>query len=235
MNQDFLAERFFESLINGDRDQARAIARDAETEYGGPEGVLHDLIWPTYEQVDKLYRNDQMSKIAFQFATRMLRTMADQYAVRLPTTPRTATTVSVFCGGSDGEELGAQMAVDALECAGYTVRFGGGGVASDEILTHVHESRPDVLLMFASAASDLPGIRILLDTLREINACPKTRIVVGGGVFNRAPGLAEEMGAEVCVGSPAELADAIIATRKIPTHASQQIERKPQVLQRKAA
>lgn len=228
MNQDFLAERFFESLIGGHREESRAIARDAEAVFGGVEGVLRDLIWPAYEQVDKLYRNDQLSTIAFQFATRLLRTMADQYAVRLSAGAKNNTTVSVFCGGSDGEELGAQMAVDALESAGFTVRYGGGGVAADEILAHVHETRPDVLLMFAAAASDLPGIRMLMDTLREINACPTTRLVVGGGIFNRAPGLAEEMGAEVCVGTPSELAEAIIESRRTPAVA-QQIERKPTV------
>lgn len=234
MNQDFLSERFFEALIGGDRELSRQVAREAEPEFGGPEGVLSELIWPTFEKLDKLHRNDQLSRLGFQFATRLLRAMVDQYAVRLPAALRNQVTVSVFCGESQGEELGAQMAVDVLESAGFTVRFGGGGIASDEILAHVHENRPDILLMFSSAASDLPAIRILLDTLREINACPTTRLVVGGGVFNRAPGLAEEMGAEVCVGSPIELADAIVKARRgVPV--TQQIERKPAVLEKRRA
>lgn len=234
MNQDFLSERFFEALIAGDRDASRQVARESEPEFGGPEGVLSELIWPTFEKLDKLHRNDQLTKLSFQFATRLLRSMVDQYAVRLPAGMKNQVTVSVFCGATDEEELGAQMAVDVLESAGFSVRFGGGGIASDEVLAHVHESRPDVLLMFSSAASDLPGIRILLDTLKEINASPTTRLVVGGGVFNRAPGLADEMGAEVCVGSPIELADAIIRARRGGT-VTQQIERKPAVMEKRRA
>lgn len=233
MNQDFLSERFFEALIGGDREASRQVARDAEPEFGGPEGVLSELIWPTYEKLDKLHRADQLSRLAFQFATRLLRAMVDQYAARLPAALRNQVTVSIFCGESVGEELGAQMAVDVLESAGFTVRFGGGGIAADEVLAHVHETRPDILLMFCAAASDLPGIRSLLDTLREINACPTTRLVVGGGVFNRAPGLAEEMGAEVCVGSPIELADAIVRARR--GGVAQQIERKPAALEKRRA
>jgi MerR family transcriptional regulator, light-induced transcriptional regulator len=238
MNQDFLTERFFEALIHGNRTQAATIALEAEANFGGTEGVVSDLFWPMYEQLDKLYRGDQLSTLAYQFATRLLRSLTDQFADRLPRTARPATSVSVFCGTTLGEELGAQMAVDLLHAAGCNVRFGGGGVASDEILAHVHETRPEILVLFAASASDLPGIRMLVDTLKEIGACPNTRLIVGGGVFNRAPGLADEMGAETHVGSPRELAEAVLEERRaIPLGqgVAQQIERKPAARRRAAA
>ena len=67
----------------------------------------------------------------------------------------------------------------------------------------MQEQRPDVLLMFSSAASDAPNIRRLIDTIREVGACPNTQIAVGGGVFNRAEGLAEEIGADIWSDTPA--------------------------------
>ena len=103
------------------------------------------------------------------------------------------------------------MAVDLLECSGFEVSFAGGGIPNDEIVSHVHEAQPDVLLVFSSAPSDLPDVRELLDTLREINACPNLQVAVGGGVFNRAEGLAEEIGADLWARSPMELADLLIA------------------------
>ena len=65
--------------------------------------------------------------------------------------------------------------------------------------------RPDVLLMFASAPGDAPNIRLLIDSIRGVGACPDMQIVVGGGVFNRAEGLAEEIGADLWARTPAEL------------------------------
>lgn len=64
--------------------------------------------------------------------------------------------------------------------------------------------------MFCSAAADLPGIRGLIDTLRDVNACPETQIVVGGGVFNRAEGLAEEIGADLWASTPLDLVESIV-------------------------
>jgi hypothetical protein len=45
--------------------------------------------------------------------------------------------------------------------------------------------------------SDAPAIRQLIDTIREINAWPNMRIMLSGGVFNRAEGLWEEIGADL--------------------------------------
>ena len=59
--------------------------------------------------------------------------------------------------------------------------------------------------MFASAPSDAPNIRVLIDHIREVDACPEMQIVVGGGVFNRAEGLAEEIGADLWATTPQEL------------------------------
>ncbi|MHC4615117.1 MAG: hypothetical protein ACYTAU_16265, partial [Planctomycetota bacterium] len=77
--------------------------------------------------------------------------------------------------------------------------------AADEVLAEVGARNPDILLMFASAPGDAPHIRKLIDTIRGIDAHPQLQIVVGGGVFNRAEGLAEEIGADLWAKSPAEL------------------------------
>jgi hypothetical protein len=63
--------------------------------------------------------------------------------------------------------------------------------------------------MWASAASDAPAIRALIDTIREIGGHPGLRIACGGGVFNRASGLAEEIGADVSATTPTALVAAL--------------------------
>lgn len=210
MSQTILVERFFETLIAGDRPGSREIVREALK--GTTAGqVLTDLFWPTYESVEKLYRSDQLTKLNHHLATRLLRVLVDQNASLLK--PKTSLGRSIFalCGPRDSDELGAQMAVDLLEEAGFDIRFAGGNIANDEIMSHVNNQPPDVLLMFASGANDLPNIRSLIDNLREIAACPNVQIAVGGGVFNRADGLAEEIGADLWANSPMAMVETLIA------------------------
>lgn len=211
MNRDLLIERFFETLISGHRPAARELVREARTAGLSPPTLITDLFWPTYELVERLYRNDQITRLSHHLATRLLRVLVDQNAALLAMPASRGRRVLALCGPADADELGAQMAVDLLEHHGFEVAFGGGGVPFDEILAFLHEHQPDVLLLFASGPGDLPDARRLIDTLREIGACPGLQIVVGGGVFNRAEGLAEEIGADLWATSPLALVDAMVS------------------------
>ncbi len=209
-NREVLIERFFGILVSGDRPAARRLISD-QFEAGVPATrVLSDLLWPTHELIERMYRSDHLSKLSYHFSTRLLRMLVDQSSAKLQFGPSNGQRVFVSCGQAEGDELGAQMAVDLLETAGYSVTFAGGGLPSDEIRELVHERQPDILLMFASSPADLPGIREIIDSMTEIGACRKVRIAVGGGVFNRAEGLAEEIGAHIWATSPMEMVEILL-------------------------
>lgn len=207
MSQDLLVQRLFESLVNGDRPTARNIINETFDQGATAESVLTDLFWPTHEMIEKLFRGDQLTNLSYHLSTRLLRMLVDQTSGMLRKAEPRGETVFAACGPSQGEELAGQMACDLLEASGFGVTFIGGGVAADEILANVQERRPDILVLFASAPSDLPGIREIIDALKTNGSAAGTRVVVGGGVFNRAHGLAEEIGASQWVYSPADLVD----------------------------
>jgi methanogenic corrinoid protein MtbC1 len=204
-------ERFFETLISGSRPGARAVLAELSGQGLSAERMITELFWPTYELLDKLYRADQIGTLAHHTAARLLRVLVDQNSINLAKAPSRGRRVMAFCGPSEADEMGAQMAVDLLEAGGFEVTFGGGGIASDEIRSQVNLQRPDVLLMFASAPGDLPGIREMIDKLREVDAAPDVQIALGAGVFNRAEGLAEELGADLWASSPLEMAELLIS------------------------
>ncbi|MFN8871074.1 MAG: B12-binding domain-containing protein [Phycisphaerae bacterium] len=207
MSQQLLVERLFESLIAGDRAQSRKVVGEAIQQGVHAQRILMDLFWPTHEMIEKLFRQDQLTVVSYNMSTRLLRMMVDQMAAQLTLLPTNGKTVFACCGNTEGEELAGQIASDLLEAAGYEVCYAGGKLPADEILNQVQERRPDFLVLFASSASDLPGIRTIVDTLRSINATPHTKIAVGGGVFNRAEGLAEEIGIDLVGKTPLELVE----------------------------
>ncbi len=209
MSQQVLVERMFERLISGDRSGAREIVDQCLSADAPAEAIIEKLFWPAYEMVQKLFRNDQMSVIAHHYATRLLRMLVDQMQLRLTQQDRTGRKVLLLCGPREGDELAGQLAADMLEAAGNTVYFGGGGIANDEVIGQIGELRPAVLVLFGSAPSDLPAIRQLVDELHDMSVCPEMQVVVGGGVFNRAEGLSEEIGADLWAETPTELVKAV--------------------------
>jgi len=207
MNHELLVEQMFQVLISGDRAFARKIA-DTAFDTGIPaEQMTLEIYWPLLDTVHSLYRQDRITKLAQQYATRTLSSLIAQAQPRYEVKVERERNVCMFCGPSELEDLSGQLVADMLEADGYGVRFGGGQIAKDDILEELHSQKPDVLLIFAAGAQDAPMIRQLIDHVRSINAHPEMQIIVGGGIFNRAPGLAEEIGADLWASDPMDLLD----------------------------
>ncbi len=205
MRAEVLTERFFTALISGNRTATRDLL-DEVIDSGAPaEKIMDKLFWPTLEHIQKLYRADQLSDLCHHYATRMMRMLSDQMQLRMEQAKRRDKSVLVVSGPEESEELGAQFTADLLEADGYDVYFVGGGVANDEIVNQIGELNVDILVVFGAVPSTVPFTRLLIDRLHTIGVCPKVQIAVGGGVFNRAEGLAEEIGADLWANTPTEL------------------------------
>jgi methanogenic corrinoid protein MtbC1 len=210
VNDEMIIEQLFPLLATGDRAAARDLIREALDSGTAPEDIAHDVFWPVLENLDKLFRSDQMTMLAHHYATRLLRNLVDMVQASFERKPDRGRSVLIFSGHNEHDELSGMLVADLLEADGYDVRYGGSGIANDEILGELGRRRSDVLLMFASGPQDAPNIRALVDTVREVNACPDVQIVVGGGIFNRAEGLAEEIGADLWAKTPRELLEKMV-------------------------
>ncbi len=213
--RDVLQERFFTSLISGHRGATRQIVQELFDADYAAEKILTHLFWPTLEHIQKLYRADQLTELAHHYATRLLRSLVDQAQPHLEQSPRRNQTILLVCGPEESEELAGQMACDLLEADGYDVYFTGGGVANDELVNEIGQMNTDILVVFGAVPNTVPQTRLLIDRLHTIGVCPKLQIVVGGGVFNRAEGLSEEIGADLWAKDPHDLVRAI---SKNPKH-----------------
>jgi methanogenic corrinoid protein MtbC1 len=188
---------YISSLLAGDRDAARKLVKDFLADGRCSRDLLTCLIWPAMEQIQSLYREDRINVTSLNLATRLNRLLADQLCASLTRQPGNGRKALIFCGNAEPEELGGQICSDLFEAAGYTVMFAGGGVPEDEVLKLIGEFRPDLLILFSTLPSGVPAVRKLIDYLREVNSCPTMQVMCCGGIYKRAEGLAEEIGADL--------------------------------------
>ena len=196
-NDPKLMAAYRETLLNGDRALCRQIISSALEAGISARDLLNNLVWPTMESMQQLYRDDRVTVGHLNMATRLNRSVCDQLTASLDRTDTNGKRVLVFCGNGEPEELGGQMCADMFDAAGYTVRFAGGGVPEDEVLKFIGDFRPDLLVMFATLASGVPHVRKMIDYLRDVNSCPDMQIMCAGGIYKRAEGLADEIGADL--------------------------------------
>lgn len=219
-------ERYLDALLQGDRKQSRAVIEEA-LQSGIPANLVYvDLIWPIMTEIEKLLRSDRITATEEHLATRINRTIVDQLQNKLPRRPGKNKKIVVCCAPSELQELGAQIMADLFESDGWEVKFVGGGLTNDDILAFTHEYAPDILLIYGTTPKQAPSVRQSIDTIKDVNAWPNMRIMVSGGLFNRAEGLWQEMGADLFAataleaiqvalnGNPTELEPSTIKQRK---------------------
>ncbi len=209
-----MTESYVEALLAGNRTAARNLVDQIFAQGTTPRQILNHLVWPVMEMLQDLYREDRVSIANLNMATRLNRFLADQMTARLERKPANGRKVLLFCGDAEPEELGGQVCADLFEAEGYEVRFAGGGVPDDEVLTLIGEVRPDLLVMFATLPTGVPSVRKLIDYLREVNSCPNMQVMCCGGIYKRAEGLAEEIGADLYA---PDAATALEVAEKHPT------------------
>ena len=204
MTKKYVLERYLDALLDGDRTACRSVIEETLQQGVPANQVYMKIIWPIMVEIDKLYRSDKIDSAAEAFATRINRTIVDQLQNKLPKKQAKQKRIVICSNPSEHAELGAQMTADLFESDGWETRHLGGSVSNDDILTFIHSYKPDVLLMYGTDAKGAPDIRRLIDTVKSVNAFPEMRLMLSGGIFDRAEGLWEEIGADMYAATAGE-------------------------------
>jgi methanogenic corrinoid protein MtbC1 len=190
-------ERYLNSLLKGDRVASRSVIEEA-LQCGVPANAVYtDIIWPIMIEIEKLEKVDKISSVQEALATRINRSIVDQLQNKLPRKAQVDKKIVIFSTATEKGELGAQMITDLFESSGWEVRYVGSGVSRDDLVEFTHSYRPDVLLIYGMQAEKAPATRQLIDSVKTINACPDMKVMLSGGIFDRAEGLWEEIGADM--------------------------------------
>lgn len=206
-------DHFVRTLLVGDRPACRQVIEKAAECGLTPQQLLVELCWPAQEAIRELYREHKISLAAQHMATRLNRATVDRICGNLPMAVPNGRKVMLLCGDSEPEELGGQITADLFEAAGFEVKFLGGGIPNDEVLHILGHWRPELLVLFATLPRDMPAARQLIDYLRDVNAQSGLQVMCCGGIYKRAEGLAEEIGADLFA---EDAQDAVRIARQFP-------------------
>ena len=196
MVREEIIERYLDALLKGDRRSSRSVIEET-LQSGAPTNLVYmEVVWPTMVEIERLLRAERITPAQEHLATRINRTIVDQLQNKLPRRPARNKKIVVCCAPDELQELGGQIIADLFDSDGWEVRFLGGGLTNDDILTFVHECAPDILLIYGTSPKQAPSVRQFIDRIKDVNAHPNMQIMVSGGLFNRAEGLWQEIGAD---------------------------------------
>jgi len=216
-------ERLFAALVAGDLSATRVAFNNACMLIGSAESVVTHLLWPLASIIDRLHRSGQLASINVNMAVRLLMTAVSPNSARFDINADNHRNILVFCGSQAMDFVNAQMAVDLLEFVGFKVCFAGECVSGSDAIPLIVDQNPSVLLFFSIGAAELPRTRILIDSMYDLGLRPGMQVAVGGGIFARAPGLAEEIGADISANEPQSLARRLVDSPQERSSAEEQL------------
>ena len=205
-----LAAPYLAALLAGDRDVAVRVALEEGLARGLAVPDLYlGVIQPAQVRIGDLWQENRLTVAQEHVATAISQLVLALAYPALPCAPSNGKRVLVACAEDELHDLGARMAADFFEMAGFDVRYLGANLPTDSLVGMVREDPPDLVALSVTMAFHLDAARAVVRRLR-VGAGDRMRVALGGQAFTWAADLPAQLGADVYAGS---IVDALASAR----------------------
>jgi methanogenic corrinoid protein MtbC1 len=191
-----LRDRYLAAQLRGDRRQALQVITDEGPRAGLSPAQLSRVIGDAQREIGRLWQEDRISVAEEHIATAISHmALSFVYQLARPGTPN-GKKVLVACVEGELHEFPARIAADALDLAGFEVRFLGASVPTDSLLSILDKDAPDLLALSVTMSFHVPAAREAVRRVRE-HTGGRLPIALGGGACEWSKNLATELAVEV--------------------------------------
>lgn len=201
-----LALQYVEELLAGHRRGAIDLVLSAvENGLSTPEAHTN-ILMPAQRIVGDLWHAHQLSMVQEHFVTAATEDVMTLLANRSEPRESNGLTVVVAPVVGNTHRLGARASADWLDMAGWRVVYLGSDLPAGEVATAVDVFEADLLALSVALVTQLRDARKTVQLTRD--AKPDVKILLGGRIIDRIPGLWQRLGGDAAAGSPAETVEA---------------------------
>jgi methanogenic corrinoid protein MtbC1 len=191
-----LRDRFMAAQLKGDRREALRLVIDEGLNRGASvRDVQLGVIQEAQRTIGHLWQENAVTIAQEHLATAISHIALSHLYAHAEQQPANGRKVVVACVEGELHDLPARLVSDALELAGFEVRFLGASVPVDSLVRMVNEERPDLVALSTTMPFNVPALRTAVARLRRDG--PKgLAIAVGGAACEWIAGTAKEVGAD---------------------------------------
>ena len=177
-----LTRRYLAAALAGDRREALRLVMDEGIERGitVPELYL-GVIQPAQAEIGRRWQANELTVAQEHVATAVSQIVVSHLYHRIPRAAPNGRLVLVACAQGELHELGARMAADFLEMAGFNVIFLGANVPAGSLARMARQTKPQLVVISAATTLCFPGLRESIAALRE--QAGDVPVAIGGSAF----------------------------------------------------
>jgi MerR family transcriptional regulator, light-induced transcriptional regulator len=175
-----LLTRYVRAQLDGDRAGAIRLMLDDGLAAGvDPATLRTDVIGAAQREIGRLWESNAITVADEHQATAISQVVLAHLYPHLRRGPDRGRMVMVACVAGEMHDMPARIASDALEAAGYSVRFLGADVPTDALVRAVVSHHPDVLALSVTMPFHLAAAWDAVNRVRA--AAPRLPPIVLGG------------------------------------------------------
>jgi MerR family transcriptional regulator, light-induced transcriptional regulator len=175
-----LRERYLAAQLRGDRREALKVVVEDGLASGATVLELQEhVIQGAQREIGRLWQENVVSIAQEHMATAISNLALTQLFEHATPAPRNGKRILVACVEGEQHEFPARLVADALDLAGFDVRFIGANVPSESLLEMIAFDKPDLVALSATMSFHGPAMRAVIARIRH--AHPGLRVAVGGG------------------------------------------------------
>lgn len=200
-----LCAAYLRAQLGGNRREALRVIVEDGLERGLSCRDLHEVIQRAQREIGRLWQEDRITIAQEHMATAISQVVLShvyQYAAAAPSNGKR---VTVACVEGELHDFPARLVADAVDLAGFDVRFLGANVPSQHLLRMLIEEAPHLLVLSVTMTFNLPALRELVALVRT--QTPAVPIAVGGGACVWNERLGDELHPDIIGRDAAELVD----------------------------
>ena len=155
------------------------------------------VIQPALYEVGRLWEVGQVSVAQEHLATAITQSVISVLYTQAELPQSQGQAVIVACLEKNHHELGARMAADMLQLAGYDTYFLGANAPEDSLIAMIDEIKPVAIGLSATLPHHVDTVRHTIERVRSTFVANRPTFILGGISFNGTEGLWQRVGGDV--------------------------------------
>lgn len=190
-----LCASYLQAQLGGNRREAVRLIVEDGLQRGLTCLDIHKVIQQAQSEIGRLWQEDRIT-IAQEHMATAISQLVLSHVYQFADTPRSnGKKVLMACVEGELHDFPARLVADALDLAGFELRYLGASVPHQSLVEMLDAQRPDLLVLSVTMTFNVPSLR---EAVRRVRARhPDVPIAVGGAAFSWHPGLASEVGANL--------------------------------------
>lgn len=178
-----LRDRYLQAQLVGDRREAVRLLLDEGIGAGLAADDIREVVRGAQEQIGDLWQANEISVAQEHMATAISQLVLSHLYERQSAAASNGRSVIVACVEGEQHEFPARLAADALDLAGYEVRYLGADVPTESAVEMVSREEPDAVVLSFTLAAHLEAAVEAVSGARRVGEAFARRpfVAVGGG------------------------------------------------------